>query len=831
VTPWTSNIETLFTESGDVNANLVLCQKPENGNHSKTKGLLPGDINALVEIHEPEYFRTCLVSDVPAGKQGSKTDVRAVLFFSIDLDANKPGHCSRANALEAVKSLKHQPTMIVSTKGNSGGFHLYWQFTEPVILSDDPDEQRAELELLQRRLDAIRDDLREALQKFECSEDSNGRQIYLDENQSVYRLLRVTGVRRTSGELVTIHESSETRYKPEDFEPKPKVKTPPSEYPSPTSTGDQDETPWDWFKKNKSWHDVLPEFGWKPAGENKWTRPGKKSGVSASIRLSKNGDELLRVHSSNAHPLECRSYNVWDAWVALKHNGDKSQAARAAKAMMPKRSSDMPKLQKAGGAKRVGQGSLENGRELQDSQSSQNEPGSENGSPGVQDDQVAQSNQETRKQRTDALLAYLETNPEHELTPDEETLLDDFLGEKYKTYPGGDFLAENFSVDWLVDRLLVQGQPCIVAGASKSLKTNVCIALATSLVSGKPFFGEFNVSRPRKVLFMSAESGEAAIQSSLGRIMAANQVERRSIEENLSVAPWVPHAKQGVKLAHFRRAIKKYQPEVVFIDPVYLATDGDDSANLQKMGQQFATLADMALGMGATPVFVHHTRKNALNVLERQPLEITDMQGAGVTEYFRQWMLLSRREKFNAASGGEHRLWMSGGGSAGHSYEFALDIHEKQRDGRPTGWVASLTDASEAMLEIEQKRKAAKEDKHNSRKQEAILAIVDCMKDGNVLARNSIERTDGVGRGKAGREAIEFLVSENILQEIECVRGQSGSIAEATSEDLAKKKATLIGYGFNAEMWARKASKLDEIDEPGSGDPAEDEVQNELDFE
>ena len=129
VTPWTSNIETLFTESGDVNANLVLCQKPENGNHSKTKGLLPGDINALVEIHEPEYFRTCLVSDVPAGKQGSKTDVRAVLFFSIDLDANKPGHCSRANALEAVKSLKHQPTMIVSTKGNSGGFHLYWQFT------------------------------------------------------------------------------------------------------------------------------------------------------------------------------------------------------------------------------------------------------------------------------------------------------------------------------------------------------------------------------------------------------------------------------------------------------------------------------------------------------------------------------------------------------------------------------------------------------------------------------------------------------------------------------------------------------------------------------
>ena len=49
VTPWTSNIETLFAESGDVNANLVLCQKPENGNHSKTQGLLPGDINALVE--------------------------------------------------------------------------------------------------------------------------------------------------------------------------------------------------------------------------------------------------------------------------------------------------------------------------------------------------------------------------------------------------------------------------------------------------------------------------------------------------------------------------------------------------------------------------------------------------------------------------------------------------------------------------------------------------------------------------------------------------------------------------------------------------------------
>lgn len=74
----------------------------------------------------------------------------------------------------------------------------------------------------------------------------------------------------------------------------------------------------------------------------------------------------------------------------------------------------------------------------------------------------------------------------------------------------------------------------------------------------------------------------AAIQSSLKRIMEGTGTSRQDVEDNFLFTPWVPHAKVAERLVWFREALAKHKPDVVFIDPVYMATDGEDSANLQK---------------------------------------------------------------------------------------------------------------------------------------------------------------------------------------------------------------------------------------------------------
>jgi putative DNA primase/helicase len=110
----------------------------------------------------------------------------------------------------------------------------------------------------------------------------------------------------------------------------------------PTITGyrPDDQTPGQAYADRVSWADILEPAGWRCVGESggikRWRRPGKSQGLSATTGLmSKQGNELLCVFSSNAFPFEgpsagrtCTTYSKFAAFTHLNHGGDFQAAAR-----------------------------------------------------------------------------------------------------------------------------------------------------------------------------------------------------------------------------------------------------------------------------------------------------------------------------------------------------------------------------------------------------------------------------------------------------------------------------------------------------------------------
>lgn len=273
---------------------------------------------------------------------------------------------------------------------------------------------------------------------------------------------------------------------------------------------------------------------------------------------------------------------------------------------------------------------------------------------------------------------------------------------------------------YLAHGVLVQGQPGIIAGASKTMKTSVGVDLALSLARPCRFLGQFWVPEPQKVLFLSAESGEATIQETARRIARSKGFEL-SQDESVTWGFWVPRAKNGEQLLILDHQLDESQATVAVIDPLYQVLNGEDQANLSMNGEQLQAICTRCLKRGVTPILVDHVKRSSSNAQNHLPLELTDVSGAGKAEFFRQWLLISRREKFNPETH-EHKLWMSVGGSAGHCGLWAVDIDESRDEATESRtWAVSVERGSEAVqndAEMRAARRAAQREADQKEKLE-----------------------------------------------------------------------------------------------------------------
>ena len=285
-------------------------------------------------------------------------------------------------------------------------------------------------------------------------------------------------------------------------------------------------------------------------------------------------------------------------------------------------------------------------------------------------------------------------------------------------------LALDLRSSFLVKRILVAGQPCVVGGRSKTLKTSITADLVISLGTGTPFLGEFETQRQR-VLFMSSESGASAIRETAVRIAKSKHVQLTD-----ATVLWgfsVPQLSRHDHLQALADLIAEKSIDVVVVDPLYLALLSPELANsagnLFAMGTALGPLSEIGQQTGATIIVLHHFRKSGL-IDQEEPAGLDELAQAGVAEWARQWVLLQRRQPYQAD--GQHKLWMRCGGSAGHAGLYAVNVQEgvydpDQADGRH--WDVSVRTTTDAKAEAEQERQERKAREQEQREDDQVRRL------------------------------------------------------------------------------------------------------------
>jgi hypothetical protein len=339
----------------------------------------------------------------------------------------------------------------------------------------------------------------------------------------------------------------------------------------------------------------------------------------------------------------------------------------------------------------------------------------------------------------------------------------------FETITSPELNAADYRQEYLIENVMVRGQPMIVAGPRKSLKTNSCIDMALSLGSGGLFLGRFNVHHAVRVGMMSAESGPATIQETARRIAFTKGLNL----DHLDSVVWSLQVPQLDNIQHvdaLKRWVTGNALDVLILDPTYLMMlgIGQDAGNLFVVGRYLQVIADLVRDTGVTPILCHHLRKGMTEPYE--PAELEDIAWAGFQEFTRQWLLLNRRSRYEPDKPGVHELWMNVGGSAGHSGQYGLDIEEGSiSDPGGRRWSVEVITTGEAysrradaVEDREEERKQRKKESREEKQRKALLVALGEFPDGETP--RVIRESAGVS-GKVANQIFESLVEEELIEE------------------------------------------------------------------
>ena len=331
-----------------------------------------------------------------------------------------------------------------------------------------------------------------------------------------------------------------------------------------------------------------------------------------------------------------------------------------------------------------------------------------------------------------------------------------------------EFLASDFRQHFLIKKVLVEGQCCVLGGPKKVLKTSLLVDLAISLATATPFLGhpEFAVPDVVPVMLLSGESGGFTLKETAKRIALA----RGWI---LASAPifWgfnLPQLSNGDHLEKLARQIKAHGIKVTIIDPAYLCLLSDGmsasaTSNVFAMGPLLSGVSDVGRETGCTIIIAHHTRKADRQGPQFGVLDLEDLSGSGFSEWARQWILINRRELYQ--SDGKHTLWAAIGGSAGHSGTYVVDIDEGVLADDFSGRIWDVVVAKGA--DVIQRKQEAKERASQEKEAQQTKRIIEVLADANEPLAKTTIRDKANLNSKVLNLALDDLIKRGIVESAE----------------------------------------------------------------
>jgi hypothetical protein len=344
---------------------------------------------------------------------------------------------------------------------------------------------------------------------------------------------------------------------------------------------------------------------------------------------------------------------------------------------------------------------------------------------------------------------------------------------EYRTLTCAELVAAKFDLRYVIDNIMAAEQPLLLAGPKKALKTSVLVDLALSITTAGYFLGYFKVNEAMRVGLMTGESGMPTLQETVVRIAHAAGTDPGQVT-SLVITDEIPLLNDLRHLDALRGWIKEYELGLVAIDPFYIALDDSvDAASMFAVGKVLRNVTRVCQESGANLLLCHHTKKNVIN--PNDPPELEDVAWAGSQEWARQWLMVSRREKYEPGTG-EHRLWLVSGGSAGHGGCWALDINEGTRatsGGR--FWDVQVNGAEEARQAMRDRQQEARDrgkeeagqrkmDQHRSKIVQAMLKHPDGE------TPKAIREAAGLNGGDFGK-ALASLITDGTVTQCAITKG------------------------------------------------------------
>mgnify|MGYP006272054439 CR=1 FL=1 len=357
---------------------------------------------------------------------------------------------------------------------------------------------------------------------------------------------------------------------------------------------------------------------------------------------------------------------------------------------------------------------------------------------------------------------------------------------RFAFYTAAEFDKLDLQRDYHIPGVLAAGPvPTVLAGSFKTLKTSVALDMLLSLATGAMFLNHYPVSRPVNVAVMSGESGGFALQSLARRVLHARGWTMGSVGERFRICPDVLSLAEPGDLSEVERFIVEHDIKAFAIDPTYLAMRGlrsDDAGSIFAMATMLEPLARLGERTGCTPIIVHHNSRGATRANANEPAELADIAWSGFAEWAGQWLLLSRREKYDPDSDGEHLLWLSAGGRDGHSAVVAVNVWEGRQDD-PSGrrWQVEVEQATQARQAAAAAERERGEQQREARKRAALEADVEAVvkameRTPEGETKTSIREWAGLSGGRFNPALATLLADDRVVEvEITKPNGQTYS--------------------------------------------------------